>query len=290
MMSEKSLIDVGSLAKPVETLINRVSDAVGGIAAPYQLVRMAKAQAQADVILTKANAESSAIQERALNRMIAEETERQINIESITRKAAEQLATDAKPEAVERDFLTLLFDKARYFSDDEMQSVWARILAGEANSPGSFSRKTIEIMSTLGKAEAQKFSRFCSTCWMAGGLQPLVFDANEEASADLRLKDFIELEALGLTKSNPLSGYLIESKSDTLTIFYFGNPITLQSKVDKLSMSVGHVFLTDSGKQLAVISGAKPNIHFFEKCIAEFERMNLSPYSPTMLKPNLSFY
>ena len=38
-----SLVNLGKLSKPANTLIKKVSDAVGGIFAPYQITRVAKA-------------------------------------------------------------------------------------------------------------------------------------------------------------------------------------------------------------------------------------------------------
>ena len=40
--TSNSLINLGNLAKPADTLIKKVSNAVGGIFAPYQVKRMAK--------------------------------------------------------------------------------------------------------------------------------------------------------------------------------------------------------------------------------------------------------
>ena len=49
-MGTNSLIDLSNLSKPADTLIKKVSDAVGGLFAPYQVKRMAKAEAEAAMI------------------------------------------------------------------------------------------------------------------------------------------------------------------------------------------------------------------------------------------------
>ena len=68
-----------------------------------------------------------------------EEMTKQLNMESITEKAILHLNDDANPDAMENDWITNFFDKCRTVSDDDMQELWARILAGEANNPGAFS-------------------------------------------------------------------------------------------------------------------------------------------------------
>ena len=42
-----SLINLGDLLKPADTLIKKVSNAVGGFFAPWQIKRVAKAEAEA---------------------------------------------------------------------------------------------------------------------------------------------------------------------------------------------------------------------------------------------------
>ena len=70
--SSNSLInlDLGELSKPANTLILKVSEAVNGLFAPYQVKRIAKAKAEAEAALTKAHSEIelSDLQRRALHR------------------------------------------------------------------------------------------------------------------------------------------------------------------------------------------------------------------------------
>ena len=49
---------MGALSKPADTLIKKISKAVGGVFAPGQIRRLAKAQAEADITNTKTAAES----------------------------------------------------------------------------------------------------------------------------------------------------------------------------------------------------------------------------------------
>ncbi|SHN59167.1 hypothetical protein [Erythrobacter sanguineus] len=92
---------LGDLGKPAEALINRISDAIGGIAKPWQIKRIAKAEAEAEVQSTIIRAEGqqklSELQERALIRLVHEEARKQENIESISYKAIPHLAEDSSP-------------------------------------------------------------------------------------------------------------------------------------------------------------------------------------------------
>ena len=83
MPEGKSIINLGDLSKPATVLIEKISDAIGGYFKPYQIKRVAKAEAEADIIRAQGQIEVSDIQRRALGRFLAEEAIKQENIESI---------------------------------------------------------------------------------------------------------------------------------------------------------------------------------------------------------------
>jgi hypothetical protein len=47
-MSDQSLINLSELSKPATVLIEKISDALGGVFKPFQIVRVAKAEAEAE--------------------------------------------------------------------------------------------------------------------------------------------------------------------------------------------------------------------------------------------------
>jgi len=85
-----SLVDLGKLSKPADTLIKKVSTAVGGIFKPWQIKRVAKAEA--GLIKAKSELEITDLHHRAMHRFVEEEeAKRQENMEAITEKALPQL-------------------------------------------------------------------------------------------------------------------------------------------------------------------------------------------------------
>jgi hypothetical protein len=75
-----SLINIGELSRPATVLIEKISDAVGGVFKPYQLVRVAKAEAQAERVRAETQIEISDLQRRAFHRFLEEEGKKQKNI------------------------------------------------------------------------------------------------------------------------------------------------------------------------------------------------------------------
>src|SRR6267142_5975783 len=119
-----SLGNLGDLTKPATVLIEKIFDALGGYFRPRQIRRLAKAEAEAEIIKAQTGIEVADIQRRALNRWVAEETKKQDNIERITQKAIPQLEESSNPQNIEDDWIVNFFDKCRIISDDEMQSLW----------------------------------------------------------------------------------------------------------------------------------------------------------------------
>ena len=175
-----SLVNIGTLSKPADTLIRKISDAVGGIFAPYQITRVAKAEAKADLIKAESEIQITELHRRAIHRFVEEEAKRQGNIENITSKALPQLDDISDPSQVEDDWITNFFDKCRIVSDNEMQNLWSRVLSGEANVPGTYSKRTVNFLSDLDKVDAKLFSELCGFGWKIGNVVPLVFDVQDD--------------------------------------------------------------------------------------------------------------
>lgn len=179
--SEKSnkivLADFGDWSKPVNTLIEKCSDAIGGLFKPYQITRVAEAEAEAEEIRAQAHVKIDKLQRRAATRFIAEETKKQINMEAIIRGALPQVDEAADPEKMNDDWVTNFFDKCRLISDEQMQVIWSKILAGEANNPGNFSKRTVNLVAELNKVEVELFGSLCRYAFEIGeGHHPVVLD------------------------------------------------------------------------------------------------------------------
>lgn len=281
-MSEgTSLINLGELSKPATVLIEKISEAVGGYFKPYQIKRVAKAEAEVEIIKAETQIEITELQRRALTRFILEESIKQENIESITEKAILELTEGANPQNIEDDWITNFFDKCRIISDEEMQSLWAMILAGEANSPGTFSKRTVNFLASLDKEDAKFFTTLCGFCWMVKPLVPIVYDykADIYKKSGINFSSLNHLEAIGLISTQPLTGIsVIESDG---FVSYFGTQLNLdvESFVNG-EFKVGKVVFTRIGAQLAHICKAEPIDGFFDYTVEKWVEMNLKPNSP----------
>jgi hypothetical protein len=259
---ENSLINLGELSKPATVLVEKISDAVGGIFKPYQLVRVAKAEAQADRLRAEGQIEISDLQKRAFHRFLNEEAQKQKNIEDITSKTLPQIEENAKPDEIENDWITNFFDKCRLISDDEMQGLWSRVLAGESNALGTYSKRTVNFLSDLDKNDAELFTKFCGFVWDMGAPIPLIYDEDQVYEREFELGALNHLESIGLINYEA-AGFVSRSPKE-FSAAYFGQEVKLSLADYEGTFDSGRVLLTRVGEQLAPICGSKPIDGFFQ--------------------------
>ena len=284
MVEPSSLINLGELSKPATVLIKKISDAIGGIFKPYQIRRVAQAEAEAKKIEAVADIEITEIQQRALFRFIAEESKKQSNIESITSKALPELNNDSKPNDIEDDWITNFFDKCRLISDEEMQILWSKVLSGEANSPGKFSKRTVDFLSSLDKSDAILFDKLCGFCWIIGGVVPLIYDYQNKIynSQGIDFNALQHLDNIGLISFNTI-GFLKLTSSDFLDTYYYDEKVKIKfRKIDKEKenkISSGLVMLTKIGGELAPITNSEPVPGFLDYILGVWSKKGLITYS-----------
>lgn len=270
------MINLGDLAKPATVLIEKISDAIGGALRPGQIIRIARAEAEADKIRAESRLEITELEQRAMHRFFAEEAKKQANIESITQNAIPLLAEGAKPEEVDDDWITNFFDKGRLISDKEMQAFWSKVLAGEANAPGSFSKRTVNMLGSLDKDEALLFQNFCGFCWyLNGNAKALIFDHDADIYKNhgITFGSLKHLDSIGLVSAETIADYAATSLPKRIILYYFGRPVEIEmEKEDGNELNVGHVILTNEGKQLAAICGSEPVPGFFNYVVEMWQR------------------
>ncbi|MDI9409732.1 MAG: DUF2806 domain-containing protein, partial [Candidatus Pacebacteria bacterium] len=89
----------------------------------------------------------TALQKRGLLRLAFEEGVKQDNIETIIARAVPHLRANSRPETIPMDWLTQFFHRSRLISDPDSQEIWARVLALQANRPGSLNRRSLSLLS-----------------------------------------------------------------------------------------------------------------------------------------------
>ncbi|HEX9896238.1 MAG TPA: DUF2806 domain-containing protein [Dehalococcoidales bacterium] len=275
-----SLIKIdGEWAKPATVLIEKIAEAVGGLSKPYQIKRVAKAKAEAELIEAQAERKITALRRRALTRFITEEAKKQENIESITKKALPQLNESSDPQNIENDWITNFFDKCRIVSDEEMQILWAKILAGEANSPRTYSKRTVNLLSSLDKYDAQLFTNFCRFSFEFAGLESFVYDLTEAIYKNQKINfdSLVHLDNAGLIRFDPSGGFAVIDLSSPFDIHYYGNALRVSfNNLPNNKIDIGKTMFTATGLELAKICSSTPVDGFLDYVIKKLTEQGLT--------------
>lgn len=279
MAEGTSLINLGELSKPATVLIEKISDAVGGIFLPYQIRRVTQAEAEAATLQAVTQIKITDLERRAIRRRLCEEAIKQQSIEDIAQKALPALSEGARPEDIENDWLANFFDKCRLISDEEMQELWARVLAGEANAPGQFSKRTINLLASFDKSDAELFGSLCSFVWSLGGsLTPLVLDhrAPIYIRAGIGFDGLRQLAAIGLISFDADENLTFESSVQRLPVAYHDKRFVIEFPTQGNNfVYVGGVLLTKAGQELASVSGPTALAGFSNYVLERWQAWNV---------------
>ena len=92
-----------------------------------------------------------------------QEQKRQSNIGAVVQQAALELGEkEVQDHEVDHDWTARFFNDVQDVSSEEMQRLWAKILAGEVEKPGSTSFRAMDILKGLERTTAILFRTLCS--------------------------------------------------------------------------------------------------------------------------------
>ncbi len=130
------------------------------------------------------------------------------NFLSIAQKADEEYSKTPHndPTSVyDFDWFMRFYEAVGSISDEEMQRVWAKILAGEVNRPGSFSLETLDVVRNLSKQDAELFTKICKHCIQSIPHQLYLprYD-NYLEKCGITYSEILRLDEIGLVNSSGL--------------------------------------------------------------------------------------
>ena len=140
------------------------------------------------------------------------------NFLSIAQKADEEYSKmphEDPSAAYNFDWFMRFYESVGNVSDEEMQRVWAKILAGEVNRPGSFSLETLDVVRNLSKQDAELFTKICKHCIQASpqNLYLPHYD-NYLEKCGITYSDILRLDEIGLVNSSGMIALNLSINND----------------------------------------------------------------------------
>ena len=277
------LLGIGALGT---RLIDAFEKACGAGFRPWIIRRDAAATSDATVILAKAEAERETllgearigVAQRALERLSVKEISRQENLEQIAHKAADEAAQfpeeerEADKPPIDPDWMARFVNKAQDVSNEDMQQLWARIVAGEVHTPGKFSLRTLDKLSNITKEEAHIFNKLCEISTELGAVLKYSIESQFD-DIGIKYNDLMLLRASGLLY-------------DSDTIELVGGPgkfvqangnvrIVISSDNNDNTFMLKTLLMTPEGVELKNITNSSPNIEYYIKLGEHLTSQNL---------------
>lgn len=298
--------DILGFGKASEKLLDILSESCGTLYRPIGIHREASAKAEEIRLLGRAASETEAekirivglanaevklldsqidveILERAKARLAAREIQRQNNIENIAKVALEELPEEVSEEQVDKNWRVRFFNIAEDIADEEMQTLWGRILADEVASPGGYSIRTLETLRNLSKHEAESFQRLRTLTFDGGWIAKLEDTAEPTPLSFLKLpdsnfkeygvaySDVLSLRAAGLVASgdslsNNFQGRTqAGSSSEKKLLTATNNGIVVSFEYSGDLLSIPSVLLTQAGRELMHLIPPSPNVAYLRR-------------------------
>jgi uncharacterized repeat protein (TIGR03899 family) len=286
-MSEFNLIKIEG--KALEKLISVIGKGLGRKFKSKQIRRIADAKAYEIKVISKTETKAKIADTKAefeLELQLTErlqhiETKRQKNLNSINYIAAEQLEqeTDVSDEPLDEDWITRFFNLAQDVSNQEMQGIWARILAGEVKQPHTYSMRTLETLKNLSQKEAELFSKVSKIRLVTGFT--FIMDNNKEKLLEemfgINYGNVLTLMEADLISAGQAAAPFSSTSTGSRIYLRMGNKVGVVERTqDGGDLSMNCFPFTNVGTELAELIEAEFNEEYMEEVFRIYHKRDKS--------------
>jgi hypothetical protein len=216
---------IKAISDPCVKLIEAVRAGIGKAYEPRHVKKMADAKAHEIMVIGQAMRENMDVPinydkgaltmdtedidefvKRTEKRMAYQELVKQKNIEAVVDEAYALLEDEDEPaseEPIDNDWILRFFNSVQDVSNEDMQKLWAKVLAGEVKRPKSFSMRTLETLHNLSKDEATIFNKLCSYFICISGTVFIPSHSEYLKENGIDFSNILLMGECGLVNTNP---------------------------------------------------------------------------------------
>ena len=204
--------------------------------------------------------------ERTCKRMIWQEMKKQKNIESVVNKTKELLENEnnISEQDVDEDWINHFFKFVQDISNEKMQFLWGKILAGEIKKPSTFSLRFLDAMAKVSQEEARMFEKYSIHMIHIGSRIVIIRDDEFDKNHNIIYDDILMLQECDLIDASPFLSvnFSNDSRDRTIAIIHYKSQcITIETMKDK-TISIPVFQLTSLGKELFQIANINYDINY----------------------------
>ncbi len=178
-----------------------LANAFGLNLAPNNLIEASATASDMDVnVNTDLVQVDEAVKIRAGKRLLAEEINKQNNIEDVVQRADKILESEPlipeSQDVTEQDWVDECLDGAGRAYNDNLKDYWAKLLAGEIKKPGFYSKRTVAFMKSLSQKDAERIRNMCQYVMYSEKNDASILQYDEEMYSFDEIRFLMELRLL----------------------------------------------------------------------------------------------
>lgn len=203
---------------------------------------------------------------RTCSRLLYQEMRKQENIEMVVDKAKALLVSEesVNSEEVDEDWVSRFFDSVQDVSNDDMQKLWGRILAGEIKQPNSFSLRCMDTLSKMTRQEAMLFESLRPYIIQYGGTWAIIKDEDLNEKYEINYEKILAMAECGLMDSSATMTLTIKVQNQCPLKIIYGGELLKTSNEDERKIVFPIYKLTQTGTELLNIIDEKNNASYFQ--------------------------
>ena len=266
-MDQNQIIELINTNLPIiaaSPVVVKLIESVGNVVKALYLPTLTfkKGKAEVDVELYRKEQEKGFLESQTFTLYEITKLKNFINTANF---AAENLQEDDSicDEPIDFDWLMRFFDAVGNISNEELQKLWGKVLAGEVKNPGNFSLRTLDIVRNMTQKESMIFDDLCKYILISGDCYCIYsngfreHDNTNKLSKEIIAKKgykysthIIPLIECGLLSID--NSMATDFQSERVLSVYNQNIVSfiIANPDDDVTMSVDAYFLTTSGIEL----------------------------------------
>ena len=277
---------------PITKLVEAICGAIGKVYEPFHHKRITNAEVYriseySKVMMEYSNlpikhtdehleidiSDYEALRTRAGQRLAYQEIVKQENIEAIADKAFAELEgkESQSDEKISPEWMNRFINTAGEISTEEMQQLWAKVLAGEAVKPNSYSLRTLECLRNLSSSEAKLFEKISEFIIENSFLYN---DNDLNSKYGIAYRDIIDLSDCGLISADGFRSRNLTVINEPRKFIDFGEYVLVATSEKEQIISFGDYLLSRAGRELVQIARKKSIKFDYVKAVSSAIKRN----------------